>query len=247
MTSSDVSHRQTARDLMRSQDWGVLATAMPGDGHPYASLVLVAADYDATPILLMSDLAEHAKNIAGDDRVSLLFDGTRGLSSPLTGARLSVQGRAERCNDARLRDRFLARHEDASQYVDFGDFAFYRVVVARGHLVAGFGKIEWIDRGDLLYSASEAADLNGMHEWEASANRHMNEDHSDAIQNYAQNLLNGQGDGWTMTGCDPEGCDLRRGADVLRLAFPEPCHDPDSLRRQLVALARRAAVQNPET
>ncbi|MBT3332997.1 MAG: heme iron utilization protein [Rhodospirillaceae bacterium] len=193
MTSSEASSEQTARHLMRSQDWGTLATAMPMDGHPYASLVLVAADYDASPILLMSDLAEHAKNIAADDRVSLLFDGTRGLPSPLTGARLSVQGRARRNNDDRLRRRFLARHEDAQGYADFGDFAFYQLVVERGHLVAGFGKIEWLDRDDLLFSAGNGADLNEMDKWEAGAVTHMNADHKDSIQNYAQNLLGARG------------------------------------------------------
>jgi len=72
----------------------------------------------------------------------------------------------------------------------------------------------------------------------------MNEDHGDAIQDYAQYLLGGTnrdaGTGWTMTGCDPEGCDLRRGGEVLRLGFDTPVNDGDSLRGALVALARTA-------
>ena len=224
-----------ARNLMRAHDWAALATGMADDGHPLASLVLVAVDYDASPILLLSDLAEHAQNIAGDNRVSLLFDGTRGLPSALTGARVSVQGRAVRSDEEQLRRRFLARHQDAADYADFGDFAFYRLAVERGHLVAGFGKIEWIDRDALLYQVPSGLE---MESWENGAVSHMNDDHRDSIQHYAQNLLGATGTGWNMTGCDPEGCDLRRAGEVLRLNFPKPADNADSLRRQLVALAR---------
>ncbi len=237
MSQSSPSTGALARNLMRTHDWAALGTTMPDDGHPYASLVLVAADYDASPILLLSDLAEHARNIAADSRVSLLFDGTRNLPSPLTGARVSVQGRAVRSDDEHLRRRFLARHEDAAGYADFADFAFYQVIVERGHLVAGFGKIEWLDKGALLYLEPG---IDGMRSFEASAVSHMNQDHGDAIQHYAQNLLGAKETGWIMTGCDPEGCDLRREGRVLRLDFPAPVNDADSLRQQLVALARTA-------
>ncbi|MBL6952335.1 MAG: DUF2470 domain-containing protein [Alphaproteobacteria bacterium] len=242
MTQSSPSTGALARNLMRAHDWAALGTIMPDDGHPYASLVLVAADYDASPILLLSDLAEHARNIAADNRVSLLFDGTRNLPSPLTGARVSVQGRAVRSDDGHLRRRFLARHGDATGYADFADFAFYQVIVERGHLVAGFGRIEWLDKGALLYLDSGIQDsgIDGMRSWEASAVSHMNQDHGDAIQHYAQNLLGAKEAGWIMTGCDPEGCDLRREGQVLRLEFSAPANDADSLRQQLVALARAA-------
>lgn len=237
MTDANAPPGTLARNLMRSHDWATLATAMPDDGHPYASLVLVAADYDAAPILLISDLAEHARNIAADNRVSLLFDGTRGLPSPLMGARVSIQARAMRSGEDSLRQRFLARHGDAAGYADFADFAFYHLAVERGHLVAGFGKIEWIDRNDLLYLAPGVQEMAA---WGAGAVSHMNEDHGDAIQLYAQKLLGATGNGWVITGCDPEGCDLRRGGEVLRLNFTVPAHDADSLRRQLIALAQAA-------
>ncbi len=240
MTDSATDLKTRARHLMRAHDWAGLATAMAGDGHPHASLVLVAADYDASPILLISDLAEHARNIAADNRVSLLFDGTRGLPSALTGARVSVQGRALRSEEPDVRRRFLSRHEDAAGYADFGDFNFYRVAVERGHLVAGFGQIEWIAREELLFSAT---DFTAMSACEADAVKHMNEDHVEAIQHYAQNLLGAAGDGWRMTGCDPEGCDLRREGEVLRLDFEEAVTGPDSLRRQLVALAQAAKAK----
>ena len=95
-----------ARARMRVADTATLATAgRDPAGWPHASLVLVALDHDASPILLLSDLAEHSKNAAGDDRVSLLFDGTAGLAERLTGPRLSVGGRIAKTAEPRLRAR----------------------------------------------------------------------------------------------------------------------------------------------
>lgn len=140
---------EAARALLRGARQATLATAAH-DGWPFASLVLIAHGPDGAPLLLLSDLAEHSRNIAADDRVSLLIDGTAGLEDPLTGPRLTVLGRAERSTDPDHRHRFLERHPSAEQYVDFADFAVYRMAVDRGHLVAGFGRIHWIDAAQLL-------------------------------------------------------------------------------------------------
>jgi len=82
---------RAVRDLVHGLDRAALATALPVEGGawPYASLVLAAVDHDLSPILLLSDLAEHSKAIAADGRVSLLFDGTQGLEQPLTGPRVT--------------------------------------------------------------------------------------------------------------------------------------------------------------
>jgi putative heme iron utilization protein len=133
-----------ARALLRAASTASLGTIGRDGGWPFTSLVLVATDHDGVPLLLLSDLAEHSANIAADDRVSLLIDGTAGLDDPLTGPRLTVVGRATRSDHAGHRERYLARHESAAQYADFGDFAFYRIAMESGHLVAGFGRIDWI-------------------------------------------------------------------------------------------------------
>jgi heme oxygenase (biliverdin-IX-beta and delta-forming) len=235
MTQEDMS--RTVRDLVRGLDRAALATALPGeaDGWPYASLVLVAADHDLSPILLLSDLAEHAKAIAADDRVSLLFDGTYGLEQPLTGPRVSLVGRAARTEDSRLGQRFLARHPDAEMYAGFKDFHFYRVTVERAHLVAGFGKIRWLSSDEL-----QAPPLPGLAEGEAGIVAHMNEDHADALQLYAGKLLGLAGSDWRMTGIDPEGIDLRQGGRVARLAFDAPLAAASEARRVLVGLVAKA-------
>jgi putative heme iron utilization protein len=111
------------RRLMRRQAHAALATSL--DGRPYVSLVALAFDSDATPLLLLSDLAQHSRDIAADAGVSLLFDG--GVSrhppaDPLAEPRLTVLGEAARCDDPPLVARFIGRHPSAAAYAGFGDF-----------------------------------------------------------------------------------------------------------------------------
>jgi putative heme iron utilization protein len=147
---------ELVRRLLRQADRAALGTALPAavyQAWPYTSLVLMAAAKDGSPILFISDLSEHAKNIAADNRVSLLIDGTAGLKDPLTGPRVSLLGRALRADRDDLKARFLARHPGAKIYANFADFHVYRVDVTRGHFVAGFGRIHWIEAAEIIGEA----------------------------------------------------------------------------------------------
>lgn len=244
----------TCRRLIRRAGTATLATLArdsAGDpaGGPYASLVLVAAAQDARPILLLSELAVHTQNIAGDDRFSLLFDGTAGLADPLTGARASVQGRARR-RDGKdragpLLRRYLARHPEAGNYVDFTDFGLYEVIPERAHLVAGFGRIHWVEAAELLLDVEASAPLAAA---EPDILDHMNADHADALQLYAAGMAADSGGGWVMTGIDPEGLDLRREGRFLRIDFKKRVDDAAAARETLSELAiqaRQDALRKP--
>ncbi|MFM7344381.1 MAG: HugZ family protein [Tagaea sp.] len=227
-----------ARHLVRSKDKAVLAVlaraGVPEAGGPYASLVQVAFDHDGAPLLLISTLADHTKNLHADPRVSLLFDGTEGLAEPLTGARVSLQGVAAPTTDERHAARYLARFPGAALYAGFKDFAFWRVAPGRAHQVAGFGKISWFER-----FACEA--FPALAESEADIVAHMNRDHADAVQLYAK-LAGETGGAWTMTGVDPEGADIRdheRGRSA-RVRFDKIATDAETARVELVRLVKRA-------
>jgi len=233
--NDEISPATIANRVMRGCLTAVLATRTAG-GEPYASLVQVAALADGGPVLLLSTLAEHTKNLAHGAEVSLLFDGTVGLASPLTGPRVTLQGSLATTDAPEARARFLARHAEAEQYADFGDFAFYALTPTRAHLVAGFGAIHWIDWADVR------TDLTGADEvlaGEAGVLEHMNEDHRDAMAAIA--AAQGASAGtWLMTGCDPAGCDLRAGAYSLRVAFERPIRTLAEIRAELVRLTRAA-------
>ncbi|WP_035485667.1 HugZ family pyridoxamine 5'-phosphate oxidase [Geminicoccus roseus] len=224
---------QLIRDLMRRQLKVAIGTSQAGqDGFPYVSLAIVAVGHDVAPLLLLSDLADHTRNLAADPRISLLFDGTAGLASPLTGARATVQGKAARIDDKLLLDRFVRRHPDAAVYAGFRDFSLFRVEVAEAHLVAGFGRIFWVEAADILFDVRECEALAAA---EARMVEHMNADHADAVQLYARHL-GAAGEGWTMTGIDPEGADLRREGQLIRVPFERLVRDAAEARGELVRL-----------
>jgi len=225
-----------ARHLMRSAAISSLATVMrEANGAPYVSLAAVATDHDGAPILLLSDLADHTKNLKVDDRISLLLTGRSAHEDPLAGERLSVMGQLARSDAPGLRQRYLARHPRAAGYAKFGDFGFYRMTVDRAHLVAGFGRIHWIESESLLIKPSER-----LMAAEADIVAHMNDDHADAVQLYATRLLGRDHGDWRMTGVDGEGADLRLRDQVARLPFGCQIEDSTDVRKELVRLVNKA-------
>src|SRR4051794_16610571 len=144
----DFDPRQTAKKLLREGRSGALATLMTGSGDPYCSLVNVATQADGSPLLLISRLAVHTKNILADDRVSLMLD-ERKPGDPLEGARVMLMGTAGLTDDPAARRRYLERHPSAEMFVGFGDFAFYKIALKGAHLVAGFGRIVDLTRDDI--------------------------------------------------------------------------------------------------
>jgi len=238
----DFDASRLARSLLRRSRQGALATLMAGSGDPYCSLVNVASHADGSPILLISRLAVHTKNILGDGRVSLMLD-ERAEGDPLEGARIMLSGRAEQAEGADLetaRRRYLSVHPSAEAFVNFMDFSFFLMRPSGTHLVAGFGRIVDLKPDRFLTDISDAAALL---EAEQGAIDHMNADHRDATNLYATRLLGAEAADWRCTGCDPDGIDLQAGSKTLRLDFPERVTSPGELRKMLVRLADEARAK----
>lgn len=228
--------KSAAKTLMREARSGALATLMAGSGDPYCSLVNTATAADGTPLLLISRLALHTKNILADARVSLMLD-ARKPGDPLEGARVMLMGSAMKTDSADARRRYLARQPEAEAFADFGDFAFYEIKLKGAHLVAGFGRIVDLKPPDVLTDVSGAETLVAA---EPEVIAHMNADHADACRLYATKLLGAPDGEWRCVGCDPEGLDLQDGRMGLRLTFPQRVTQPGVLRAVLKQLAEQA-------
>ena len=235
----DFDAARLARSLLRRSRQGALATLMPGSGDPYCSLVNVASHPDGSPILLISRLALHTRNLLGDARISLMLD-ERAEGDPLEGSRIMLAGRAEQADGddvAILRRRYLNAHPSSEVFVNFKDFSFFRIRPTGAHLVAGFGRIVDLKPEQFLTDISDAASLL---EAEQGAVDHMNADHRDAMNLYATKLLGAKSADWRCTGCDPDGIDLQAGTTTLRLDFPRRIVTPAALRQVLKQLADQA-------
>src|SRR6185437_3444972 len=219
-STADFDAPRLARSLLRRSRQGALATLMASSGDPYCSLVNVASHPDGSPILLISRLAVHTRNILGDSRVSLMLDQRAG-GDPLEGSRIMLAGRAEEAaaTDLELlRRRYLNAHPSAEAFVDFGDFSFFRIRPSGTHLVAGFGRILDLSPAQFL---TDISDAGALLEAEQSAVEHMNTDHREALGLYATCLLGAGAGDWLCSGLDPDGIDLQAGNKTLRLDFPQ--------------------------
>ncbi|MEO3428202.1 HugZ family protein [Pelagibius sp. CAU 1746] len=236
----DAEARRLAKDLLRRARHGALATLDPETGGPLATRTALATDLDGAPVILTSTLSAHTQALLKDPRCSILL-GEPGKGDPLAHPRLTLIGRAGRIGPAgpreRLKRRYLARHPKAGLYVDFPDFSFWRLEVARASLNGGFGRAYAMTPADLLI------DMTGLEEladFEAGAVDHMNADHAEAVALYARAFCRAPAGDWLLTGLDPEGLDLALGDRVERLWFETPPGAPEQLRPLLVRLAKEA-------
>jgi putative heme iron utilization protein len=146
-----------ARDVRRLVDGasraylGTLAERVNAGGSatlfPFVSLVLPGLDAVGRPLLLLSDLSDHAKNLKRDPQASLLFDGTAGLAEPLTGPRVTLIGRVRPADDEESRRHYISAQPSAAGYAGFGDFHLYCFDTEEALLVAGFGRIHRLAGG----------------------------------------------------------------------------------------------------
>ena len=128
--TADFNPSRLARSLLRRSRQGALATLMAGSGDPYCSLVNVASHPDGSPILLISRLALHTKNILGDHQGVADAGRARRRRSP--GGRPDHAGGPGRGGRRGrpveiLRRRYLSAHPSAEVFVDFKDFSFFRI------------------------------------------------------------------------------------------------------------------------
>ncbi|SDE22846.1 HugZ family pyridoxamine 5'-phosphate oxidase [Belnapia rosea] len=225
-----------ARCLLRGAAAGTLATA--AEGQPFASLVTPAMAPDGAPLLLLSSLSAHTRQLRAEPRCALLVTGTPESVNPQTAPRVTLTGLAEPVPEAEvpaLKARWLARHPYAAMYADFGDFALWRIRPGEALLVGGFARAHRIRLTDLLPAPDSVAAIEAAAEDIIS---HVNADHADAVAAIATGLLNGAPGEWRMVSVDVDGADLAAGEAVRRLAFTTPVTDPGGVRTELVRAAR---------
>jgi putative heme iron utilization protein len=232
----DFDAKLAAKKLLREGRSGALATLMPSSGDPYCSLVNVATDITGAPLMLLSTLAIHTKNLLADGRVSLMLD-ERKEGDPLQGARVMLTGICGKTDDAAVRAAYLRRQPEAEMFAGFKDFAFYRIDITHAHLVAGFGRIVDLTPADVL---TDVSDAQALVDAEAGAIEHMNADHAEACRLYATKLLGAPDGDWRCAGIDPDGIELQNGRTALRLPFPQRVTASGPLRAALKQLAEQA-------
>lgn len=241
---------ERARTLVAGGVDGTLSTlALDPAGYPFGSIVTFALDEGAAPLVLMSTMAEHARNLRADDRASLLVAASGEGAGRLAVARATLVGRIVRVDDdaqAAATTRYLEVHPGAF-WARFGDFAVHRLRVEAIRYVRGFGEMSWVDPAD--YAAAEPDPLADA---EQGIVAHMNDDHADALVDMVRAYLDVDGTvtGVTLLACDRYGIEVRIALDTDgdgvpgvafgRLGFDTVLDEPGQARDAMVRLTRGA-------
>jgi putative heme iron utilization protein len=223
-----------ARRFVRTHPHGVLSTLSKRlDGFPFGSITPFVTDQTGAPIILISTLAEHTRNIEADARVSLIVHPC--AEDMQAAGRVTVIGNATRLPEkTALGPRYLGYVPQAAQYFDMHDFYFYRIEPTAIRFIGGFGKIHWVE------PASYAAPANQIAESEESVIQHMNQDHTDSLKAYCRHVYSQTPQHAEMIGIDCDGFDVRADGKVLRFEFDEPVLNASDARKALVRLSQKA-------
>jgi putative heme iron utilization protein len=250
------SAAEEARTIAASANIGTLAT-LTAEGDPWASFVTYGL-LGGAPVLCVSNLAEHGRNLAGDPRASIaIVAPTTGAATaatsntgaatagadPLANGRVTLAGVVEQpAGDelAAARDAHLAAVAAAKYYIDYSDFTVWLLRVQRVRWVGGYGRMDSAAGEDYAQAEPDPVAPRA-----AGAIAHLNADHAEALVAMAK-TLGGYPDttAATCTGADRYGLDLRiitdRGVAYPRIGYAAPIDSIDELRSATVELAQRA-------
>ncbi len=245
------SPAERARTLVAGAVDGTLSTlAIDPAGFPFGSIVTYALDDHGRPLVLMSDLAEHARNLAEDPRASLLVTAGGAGAGRLAAARATLVGMSVRLGDADQEaavERYLEVHPGAF-WARFPDFAMHRLELEAIRYVRGFGEMSWVD-----VSAYADAEADPLADAEAGIVEHMNDDHAESLRTIVGAFLDVDGEVTEakMIACDRYGFEVQlalapaepdavAGLAFGRLAFDPPLTAAEQARQAMVELVRAA-------
>ncbi len=230
-----MSLKQEAQQFLFSTQKGILSThSVKYEGYPFGSVTPFVVNHQGMPIILISSLAEHTKNIIHNAHVSLIvFNHETDLQS---NARLTLLAQAEQTdkqNDL-LRARYLRYMPQAKTYFDAHDFSFYTLYIKHARYIAGFGKMGWLEASDFQIPSS------ALFTEEAGILAHMNGDHTENLKAYCQYFHQIAPSTVEMIGIDSLGFDIRTTPDqILRFQFNQPITNAQEARTALVAMAKQ--------
>jgi putative heme iron utilization protein len=228
-----MNETDAARRLLLEQSFGVLSTiSLDVPGYPFGSITPYCVDQQCRPVIYISTIAQHTRNILADPRVSLtVFDDNRGPDDVQARGRLTFIANARRARkeEADVAGRYFRYFPSTRQYEQTHDFEFFLLEPVRSRFIGGFGRIYWLEPQDLMIANPFSPAQ------ESRIIQHMNRDHGDAIKHYSG------GDSAEMVGIDDQGFDVLKAGRKVRFFFDTPVHNIDEARQALIAMAQRPA------
>ena len=242
---TELKKGEAARKLMESERHGVLCTiSREIAGWPFGSIAPYAISDSGDPILLISGIAEHTRNLRADSRSSLLIADSAAGEDPQAAARITLIGH---CREVEARDldavqgRYFERFPKSRVYLDVHDFSFFAIRIERARFIGGFGAIHWLDPAEIFPQRGVADPLAPF---AADICNHMNTDHPEALVLYCKAFAHRETNTARMTGVDSDGFNLEipagNGGETVRIPFPHPVVTPEDARHTMIDMLRLA-------
>jgi heme iron utilization protein len=237
------SHAERARTLLHLSSVATLSTvSRKQPGFPFGSLMPYALDAAGRPLFLISTMAMHTQNLKADPRASLFVSQPAADGDVLGAARLTLVGNVVQVTEEEriaAREVYLKAHPNSQYWVDFTDFAFFRLEPVDVYYVGGFGVMGWVTSADYAAAAPDplAEAAQGILD-------HMNGDHGDALVLLTRVHAKLEAESATMTSVDRLGFHVRAqtsgGFKGARIPFLREVSTPMETRTVLVEMVKLA-------
>jgi hypothetical protein len=228
-----------ARTLIRRMDAGVLSTlSVELGGYPFGSLTPFVASHEGRPVILISEMAQHTRNMLADSRVCLtVYD--PGEKDKLASSRVSIMGNGTPVSDedrGMLAERYFAFFPGSREFESSLDFHFYWIEPYRVRFVSGFGRIHWLPKEGWLVPSPE---------WRSDEKEiitRLNETHRHALIGMCRYFHQRKTRCALLIAADPEGFHVRTDDDILYFVFENPCFLESELTGEIARMAEQSQM-----
>lgn len=222
-----------ARKLLRAEHIGLLSTLSHKlGGYPFGSAVSTLTDHQARPLFLISQLAEHTRNIKQDARASFLVH--EQSVDIQAGERLTLVGNAVPVDTTeQLKARYLRYFPSAEPYFAL-DFSFYRIEPATLRYIGGYGVAQWISPTEIL------PPQNSLAQQEDVLLAHLNLNQTDDLQALCHSRYGTNASDATLVGMDCDGFDILEDGQLLRFDFPDTVINAEQAETALLRMTQES-------
>ena len=237
------TYAERVRTLVSRAHMGTLSTlSAKHSDWPFGSMMPYGLDEKGRPTFLISTMAMHTHNLIRDPRASLFVSQTDSGGDPLNASRVTLMGETTKVPDDQLhevRDLYLERYKNASYWVDFDDFSFYRMDIKDIYFVGGFGAMGWVTVSDY-----HEAEVDPLADSASGIIQHMNQDHAESLILLANHFTKVEAEEASMTSVDRLGMQVRIKTNnefySRRIGFLREARTPDECRKVLVEMVKQA-------
>ncbi|MCY3412468.1 MAG: DUF2470 domain-containing protein [Candidatus Heimdallarchaeota archaeon] len=219
-----------ASQIIHSHSYGILSTlSVDMEGFPFGSVVPYMVDTAGELIILISDIAQHTKNIKNDNRVSMtIVQPSKTAVNVQSRGRVTFLARASPIEDKEyeaISKQYSRYFPESTSFFEAHGFRYYRLHLERIRFIGGFGKIFWLDRDEYISNHPLSLDQ------QEGVIKHMNEDHQEAMRKYFRIYKKVDvEDTLEFVGIHTTGCDILHKREKYHFTFPKPIASFDEVR-----------------